>query len=214
MDKHHQVESLTNQYRAVRQDFIDSDEFDPIQGTEPILYDGNLNAKIMVVARDLGKDEVEQGKPLIGRAGALFRACMANVGLSLNDVILTNTVPYKPTNNIAFSEYVRGCFAGCFRSLVQLVGPDIFITLGKEATEAVIGNGFGSVLKLVEGTKQTKDLWFYNVTGKDSGAWVCVCAHPSYLLRMGASGKKMDNEYLKRYMLTPLRVAKELMAVS
>ena len=41
---------------------------------EPILYAGSLQAPICVFGRDLGKDEVTAGQPLIGAGGRLVRA--------------------------------------------------------------------------------------------------------------------------------------------
>ena len=42
--------------------------------TRPILYAGSLDAPVCVFARDLGKDEVAAGEPLIGAGGRLVRA--------------------------------------------------------------------------------------------------------------------------------------------
>ena len=41
--------------------------------TEAILCAGNLNSNICFFGRDLGRDEVAQGQPLIGSAGTLVR---------------------------------------------------------------------------------------------------------------------------------------------
>ncbi len=40
---------------------------------EPVLYEGNLNSQICFFGRDLGRDEVAAGQPLIGAAGTLVR---------------------------------------------------------------------------------------------------------------------------------------------
>src|SRR5437763_855423 len=40
----------------------------------PILFAGALDAPLCVFARDLGKDEVAAGQPLIGAGGRLVRA--------------------------------------------------------------------------------------------------------------------------------------------
>src|SRR5690349_21501632 len=46
----------------------------------PILFAGSLDAPVCVFGRDLGKDEVAQGQPLIGAGGRLVREglCLAN----------------------------------------------------------------------------------------------------------------------------------------
>src|SRR5436309_3342528 len=40
---------------------------------DPILFAGSLEAPLCVIGRDLGKDEVSAGQPLIGAAGRLVR---------------------------------------------------------------------------------------------------------------------------------------------
>src|SRR3954451_20031811 len=66
---------------AVRQEAIRGDmpidrevyeqvDRDPVQ---PILFAGSLDAPVCFFGRDLGKDEVRHGQPLIGAAGKLVR---------------------------------------------------------------------------------------------------------------------------------------------
>src|SRR4051812_23572278 len=75
----------------------------------PILYAGNLDAKVAFFARDLGRDEVLFGEPLVGGAGRKVRigVCkklfggdyptdQSSLHSALDHILLTNTVPYKP----------------------------------------------------------------------------------------------------------------------
>ena len=119
---------------------------DPLR---PILCAGSLDAPVCVVGRDLGRDEVGAGQPLIGAGGRLvregfFRA--AHEGLSppksdrwllsvLDRVVLTNLVPYKPPGNKAYSAAVRARFRPFLAELLTLHwrGGDRVITLGNEA---------------------------------------------------------------------------------
>jgi len=92
---------------------------------EPILYAGSLEAPVCIFGRDLGKDEVRLGQPLIGAGGKLVRqgllqACRAGgsdddaTPGALQDAprhaLLTNTVPYKPPGNEAYSDAVKQRF--------------------------------------------------------------------------------------------------------
>jgi uracil-DNA glycosylase len=95
---------------------------DPFQ---PILYAGSLEAPVCIFGRDLGKDEVRLGQPLIGAGGKLVRqgvlrawqaegsADLVSPG-ELQDApryaLLTNTVPYKPPGNKAYSDPVKQRF--------------------------------------------------------------------------------------------------------
>ncbi len=111
----------------------------------PILYAGNLESKLCFFARELGKDEVVAQQPLYGAAGKLVRQGLyraitgkepssADLSTVLGYVVLTNTVPYKPPGNKAYSEAVKKRFRPFLeRLLVCHWQGDRIITLGNEA---------------------------------------------------------------------------------
>lgn len=114
--------------------------------TVPILYGGNLASQLCIFARDLGKDEVSAQQPLYGAAGrlvrqGLYRAMFHQEPTSPGDlqmvcdrVLLTNTVPYKPPGNKAYSTAVKERFRPFLeRLLVEHWQGDRIITLGNEA---------------------------------------------------------------------------------
>lgn len=114
--------------------------------TQPVLYAGNLKSEICFFGRDLGRDEVQAGQPLIGAAGSLVRQGFykAVFGkppktkkdlLSVCDrVLLSNTVPYKPPGNKAYSTEVKERFRPFLEKLLVFhwQGNQV-ITLGTEA---------------------------------------------------------------------------------
>jgi uracil-DNA glycosylase len=113
----------------------------------PILCAGSLSAKICVMGRDLGKDEVAAGEPLIGAGGRLVRAGVHNawdgepppksdrrVESALVHVLLTNTVPYKPPGNKAYSSAVKERFRPFVAELLAAHWKGhCVLTLGTEA---------------------------------------------------------------------------------
>jgi uracil-DNA glycosylase len=117
----------------------------------PILFAGDLETPLCIVGRDLGKDEVAAGEPLIGTAGRLVRRGILaawgqpkGLGVPPEDdpqfrnalyhVLLTNTVPYKPPGNKAYAESVRRRFRPFLeRLLVEHWQGRHLITLGTEA---------------------------------------------------------------------------------
>lgn len=116
--------------------------------TLPILYAGSLDAPVCILARDLGRDEVAAGQPLIGAGGKLVRAGIVAAWSSseaeaggpirledaLDHALLTNTVPFKPPGNKAYAESVRARFRPFVVSLLADFwrGSQV-ITLGTEA---------------------------------------------------------------------------------
>jgi uracil-DNA glycosylase len=191
---------------AIREDMpIDREVYeqvdkDPLQ---PILFAGSLEAPVCFFGRDLGKDEVRHGQPLIGAAGKLVREGILKAHKSqgqgakhsrielekaLEHALLTNTVPYKPPGNKAYAESVKERFRPF---LVQLLtrfwsGRHI-ITLGTEAFRWFQPYGDKSEWK----SRGTSDERFESVftcslPGFASGAKACTVLplpHPSPLNR-------------------------------
>ncbi len=116
---------------------------------EPILFAGSLDAPVAIIGRDLGKDEVKFGQPLIGAGGKLVRrgilrawetsestAATAHGTLdgALRHALLTNTVPFKPPGNKAYSDSVKDRFRPfLLQLLTQFWSGHHIITLGSEA---------------------------------------------------------------------------------
>lgn len=113
----------------------------------PILCAGSLDAPFCVFGRDLGRDEVKHGQPLIGAGGRLVRAGLIRARLgreprpddrllldALDQALLTNTVPYKPPGNKAYATAVKEAFRPFVAELlVTLWKGNQIITLGNEA---------------------------------------------------------------------------------
>ncbi len=117
-----------------------------LEPTYPILFAGNLQSPLCFFGRDLGRDEVHARQPLIGAAGELVRqgfyqAVHQREATSKQDlqtvcdrILLTNTVPYKPPGNKAYSSEVKKRFRPFVeRLLVFHWQGDRIITLGTEA---------------------------------------------------------------------------------
>jgi uracil-DNA glycosylase len=118
----------------------------------PILFAGSLDASTCIVGRDLGADEVHAGQPLIGAAGRMVRKGIARAWCSapqsgeniqpadfdhdegLRHVLLSNTVPFKPPGNKAYTRAVRQRFRPFLERLLaeHWKGHQV-ITLGTEA---------------------------------------------------------------------------------
>ena len=115
---------------------------------EPILFAGNLESEICFFARDLGKDEVKASQPLYGSAGKLVRKGVykrffgeivpndESLQKITQKVLLTNTVPYKPPGNKAYSTQVKERFRPFIAQfLIYHWKGSRIITLGAEALE-------------------------------------------------------------------------------
>lgn len=138
------------QQEAQREDFpIDVPVYKSanLEPTKPILYAGNLESSLCFFGRDLGKDEVHAGQPLIGASGTIVREgfyysihhqkAPSRKELDstvIERVLLTNTVPYKPPGNKAYLIKVKKRFRPFIEKLFVFhwQGNQV-ITLGTEA---------------------------------------------------------------------------------
>ena len=145
------IEALINQVQqeAQREEFpidIPVYKYANLDPTYPVLYAGNLQSPLCFFGRDLGRDEVKARQPLIGAAGTLVgqgfyqamhqrKADSPQELQSICDrVLLSNTVPYKPPGNKAYSVKVKQRFRPYIEQLLVFhwQGNQI-ITLGTEA---------------------------------------------------------------------------------
>ena len=154
------IETLISQVQqeAEREEFpIDVPVYNAanIEPTKPILYAGNLESPLCFFGRDLGKDEVHARQPLIGASGTMVREgfyysvhkqkAPSRKELdqtTIDRVLLTNTVPYKPPGNKAYLMKVKKRFRPFLEQLFVFhwQGNQI-ITLGTEAFKWFSGYG-------------------------------------------------------------------------
>lgn len=107
-----------------------------------IVGDGPVPCDILFVGEAPGKTEVEEGKPFVGMAGKTFEGYLNLIGLTRNDVHITNTCFLRP---IKLKESKNGrttvsnrppkpseieLFRGVLDEEIGLVNPNIIITLG------------------------------------------------------------------------------------
>lgn len=147
------LEKLISEIReeAMREEFpLDRGIYDEagLNPCDPILFAGSMESPLCFFARDLGRDEVNARQPLYGAAGRLVRrgayrtlfgkapSAQEEVERVLDKILLTNTVPYKPPGNKAYSAKVRNRFRPFIeRFLLTHWRGSWIIPLGTEALE-------------------------------------------------------------------------------
>jgi len=101
----------------------------------PVIGRPNLEARICILGRDPGEEEVRLGVPFVGETGKRLRCQLAASGVDPDkDVYWANTVPYKRANNDRWPMAVQSAF---YLPTLQLLstrwrGHEV-ITLGEEA---------------------------------------------------------------------------------
>ncbi|HEX8762573.1 MAG TPA: uracil-DNA glycosylase [Candidatus Saccharimonadales bacterium] len=101
--------------------------------TQLVFGDGPANAKIVFIGEAPGKNEDLQGKPFIGAAGKFLNEMLQGIGLSRDDVYITNIVKYRPPNNRDPLPQEKKAFLPYLQAQLEVIQPLLVATLGRHS---------------------------------------------------------------------------------
>lgn len=106
-----------------------------------VIGKGNLKAKILFVGEAPGRNEDEQGLPFVGAAGKNLDALLAKVGLSLDDIYITNILKCRPPENRnPLPEEIRAHTPWLVAQIKEMK-PEVICSLGNYATKFFMAGG-------------------------------------------------------------------------
>lgn len=106
--------------------------------THVVFGEGNPGARVMFVGEGPGRDEDRQGRPFVGAAGQLLDKILASVGLSRDEVYITNVVKCRPPKNrMPNPDEVVAC-SPYLNTQIERINPAIIVCLGALATKTLI----------------------------------------------------------------------------
>ncbi len=141
------------------------------QGRQHIVFgDGSSRAALMFIGEGPGAEEDLQGFPFVGAAGQVLNNLLSKLGLRREEVYIANVVKCRPPGNREpeADETVQ-CLPFLLKQ-IEAIKPRIIVTLGRVATQAVLGTQ--APLTRLRGQWQ-----------KYGKIKVMPTFHPSYLLR-------------------------------
>lgn len=158
------------------------------QGRAQVVFGiGNPDADLVFVGEGPGRDEDQQGKPFVGRAGKLLTNIIAAMGLSRDEVFISNTVKCRPPGNRApLPDESQACIDLLLLKELSIIKPKIVCPLGATATRALLGDK-ATLAKTRGEIIQTE---FFSVL---------PTYHPAYLLR-NPPAKKFVWEDMKKIL--------------
>lgn len=95
--------------------------------------EGPANAEIMFIGEGPGWHENQQGRPFVGAAGQFLTQLLASIGLTREDVFITNVVKCRPPGN---RDPLPDEIAACSKYLdaqLALINPKMIVTLGRHS---------------------------------------------------------------------------------
>jgi DNA polymerase len=98
---------------------------------QAVVGEGSLDAKIIFIGEAPGKNEDEQGRPFIGRAGKLLTSLIEEMGMKRDDVWIGNIIKHRPPKNRdPKPEEIEACRDYLTKQL-EIIQPQVVITLGR-----------------------------------------------------------------------------------
>lgn len=121
------------------------------RATQTVFGDGPARARLLVVGEQPGNSEDLEGAPFVGPAGRLLDRALVTAGIDREDVYVTNVVKHfkwrrAPSGKRRIHATPdRAEVAACRPWLEAEVGrvrPELVVTLGATAAQALLGAGF------------------------------------------------------------------------
>ncbi|MCD6158814.1 MAG: uracil-DNA glycosylase [Euryarchaeota archaeon] len=105
--------------------------------TNPVPGEGGFKKKIMFIGEAPGKNEDLQGRPFVGKAGELLDRLMSEIGLSRDDVYITNVIKCRPPNNREPNDSeIIACRTYLIRQ-INALKPKIIVCLGRISSRVI-----------------------------------------------------------------------------
>lgn len=104
---------------------------------KPVVGEGPLDARVMLVGLGPGYHENLQGRPFVGAAGRLLNRLMRFAGLERGYVYITNVVKCYLPDNRATEVQVKACTPYLDRQ-IGLVRPKLLVALGSVAAKYLL----------------------------------------------------------------------------
>ena len=137
---------------------------------QTVFGSGNTHADWMFVGEAPGQHEEEQSLPFVGNSGLLFTEMLSAIGLTREEIFITNIIKCRPPDNREpHADEIRSC-KNYLQRQQQLINPKIIVVLGHVSAQT-----------LLETDKPLSDL--RGKVGFFMNTPVIVTYHPAYLLR-------------------------------
>lgn len=122
--------------------------------TRAVPGEGPEDAEIMFVGEAPGWHEDQQGRPFVGPAGKYLEQLLALIGLSRQQVFITNIIKTRPpANRDPLPVEMTNCLPWLERQ-IEIIRPRMIVTLGRYSMATFFP---GKAISKIHGTAQKRD---------------------------------------------------------
>jgi len=155
--------------------------------TNLVLSDGPEDAKLMLVAEAPGAEEDRQGVPFVGPSGQLMNAILASVDIAREDVMISNTVFWRPPGNRTPTTQEAAVCKPFIERLIEIVSPKVLICVGAPSAHTLLGE--------TQGISRLRGKWFsFQTPNLSHPIDATALFHPAYLLRTPIKKRDVWND--------------------
>ncbi|MDP6786898.1 MAG: uracil-DNA glycosylase [Rhodospirillales bacterium] len=157
--------------------------------TNLVFCDGSETARLIMIGEAPGAEEDRQGCPFVGPSGQLLDRMLASVGLDRTQVLISNTVFWRPPGNrTPTTAEIAACLPFVER-LIELVDPAFLVALGGAAAKTLLARN--------ESVGKLRGKWFpYSTPRLPRPVQATATYHPAYLLRSPAQKRAVWRDLL------------------
>ncbi|MCS7165057.1 MAG: uracil-DNA glycosylase [Candidatus Calescibacterium sp.] len=131
---------------------------------------GIYNTKIALIGEAPGRNEDIEGLPFVGQAGKLLEQMLNSIGISRQDIFITNVIKCRPPENRdPLEDEIQACKPYLLKQ-IELVNPKVLILVGKYSVSTILGVNLK--ISHLKGRVFIKD-----------GRYIFCTYHPAFILR-------------------------------
>lgn len=107
------------------------------EGYVPVIGEGSLEARLVIVGEAPGENEARTGRPFCGRSGELLDRLFSAAGMERDQVYITNLVKDRPPENRDPTREEIAAYAPLLLRQMGIVKPSTIATLGRFSAAAI-----------------------------------------------------------------------------
>jgi DNA polymerase len=128
---------------------------DLAKNANPVLGEGNPNAKVMFIGEAPGQKENELRRPFVGAAGQFLNELLTSIGLKREEVYISNVVKFRPPGNREPEPIEKEQCMPWLKLEIALIRPRVIVPLGRHSLghffpQTTITAAHGKPLKLTD----------------------------------------------------------------
>ncbi len=159
--------------------------------SNPVPGEGDPEADIVFVGEAPGAEEDRQGRPFVGASGKFLAEMLESIGMTREDVFITNVVKYRPPNNRdPLPDEIQACLPYLLEQ-IEIIQPKLVVFLGRHSMsvffpEKKIGQAHGQPIKHT-----------YAHAGKNRAQVFLPLYHPAAALYNGGMRETLKEDFAK-----------------